>query len=388
MKRVLPLILGSIALGLDAYVVAGILPVIGAGLHTSTSAVGQMVTVFTLSYGLLSPICATLTTGRPLRTILLAALAIFTLGNVLSAVAVSLPLLLLARAVAGLGAGLYSPMSAAAAVSLVGPERRGRALAMITGGMSIGAAAGVPLGLTLAYHAGWRSSLWLVTALGLVAMAGIAAFVPSIAPATPPPLRARLDVLRDQRVGAVALIMMLISGTSIGLYTYVAPLLTATLHATHLAGYLWVWGLGGLAGNLVVGRLVDGRRDTRRLVTVIVAVLGVTLLLFSVVRGPVGVVALLFVWGAAGWGTLAPQQHRMLTLRPTDGPVAVSLNASALYLGSAAGAGIGGILLGGLSVPGLAVTYGIVALAAAALNLYITRVTPTIPRSLTTPTRS
>jgi predicted MFS family arabinose efflux permease len=384
MRRVLPLTVGSMALGLDAYVVAGILPVVGAGLHTSASAVGQMVTVFTLSYGLLSPVCATLVTGRPVRKILLVALAIFTLGNILSAVAVSLPLLLVSRAIAGLGAGLYSPMSAAAAVGLVPPERRGRALAMITGGMSIGAAAGVPLGLTLAYHTGWRSTLWLVTALGLVAMAGIAAFVPSTAPAAVPPLRDRLAVLRDRRVGAVALIMMLISGTSIGLYTYVAPLLTSTLHVTHLAGYLWVWGLGGLAGSLLVGRLIDGRHDTQ-LVTVIMAVLGVTLLLFAVVRGPIGIVALLFMWGAAGWGTLAPQQHRMLALRQADGTVAVSLNASAMYLGSAIGVALGGLLLGSLTVTTLAVIFGTVALAGAALNL---RTTPTPTPSLTTPIHS
>ena len=79
---------------------------------------------------------------------------------------------------------------------------------------------------------------------------------------------------------------------------------------------------------------------------------------------------LLLAWGAAGWGSLAPQQHRMLALRGDDGPVAVSLNASALYLGSSVGAAFGGTLLArSTSITALAVLYGGTALAAAAVNL-------------------
>jgi predicted MFS family arabinose efflux permease len=373
MRRVVPLTLGSLALGLDAYVVGGILPAVGGGVHASTAAVGQLVTVFTLTYALLSPVCATLLTGRPVRVVLLVALAVFTLGNVLSALAGSLGPLLVARAVAGLGAGVYAPMSAVAAAGLVPPARRGRALAMLTGGMSVGAAAGVPVGLTLAYHAGWRSTLWLVTALGVLAIVGVAAFLPAgISVAAPSP-RARLAVLTDRRVAAVGVVMALVAATSVGLYTYIAPLLAATLHVSHLTGYLWVWGLGGLVGSLTVGRLVDVWPDTRALVTLIIAVLGAALLLFATVaHDTVVALVLLFCWGAAGWGSLAPQQHRMLALPGAGGPVAVSLNSSALYLGSATGAGIGGALLGGVSVTTLAMAYGAVALATAAANLVFT----------------
>ncbi|WP_214414897.1 MFS transporter [Sphaerisporangium fuscum] len=374
MKRVLPLTLGSLALGLDAYVVAGILPVVGHDLHTTTSAAGQLVTVFTLSYGLLSPVFATLLARRPVRMVLLAALAVFTAGNLLSAVAGSFALLLVSRAVAGLGAGVYSPMAAAAAAGLVPPERRGRALALVTAGMTVGAAAGVPLGLTLAESTGWRSTMWLITGLGVVAMAGVASLLPAGTPASPPPLRARLAVLTDRRVVAVAAVMLLAAAASVGLYTYIAPLMAATLHVTELSHHLWLWGLGGLVGSQLVGVLVDAWRDTRALVSVILGVLGVTLAVFPFVAttGPGATVALL-VWGALGWGCLAPQIHRMLALRGADGPLAVSLNSSALYLGSAVGAGVGGALIGaGLAVTTLAMLYGAVALTVALLNLFLT----------------
>jgi predicted MFS family arabinose efflux permease len=93
-------------------------------------------------------------------------------------------------------------------------------------------------------------------------------------------------------------------------------------------------------------------------------------LLPTVAVSPAGAVLFLLIWGMAGWGTLAPQQHRLLALGGDNGPVAVSLNASALYLGSALGAGAGGVLLNGIvSITTLPLIFGLVALVAAAVNL-------------------
>ncbi|HTJ70646.1 MAG TPA: MFS transporter [Actinospica sp.] len=373
MRRISVLTLGSFTLGLDAYVVAGLLPPVAQNLHTTVSAAGQMVTVFTLAYALLSPVCATLLAARPIKAVLLLALALFVAGNVLGAAAGSLGVLLASRAVAGIGAGLYAPMAAAAAAGLAGPQRRGRALAMIVGGMSVGTALGVPLGLVLAAHAGWRATLWLIAGIGLLAMTGIALMLPRVSASTPS-LRARVGVLTDRRVLSVSLITLCCSGTSIGMYTYVAPFFAHTLHTTHLAQYLWLWGLGGMTGSLVIGRLLDSWRDTRLLLTLILGVQGAVLALLPVAAGtPAGAAVCLFAWGVVGWGTLAPQQHRLLSLPGVNGPVAVSLNASALYLGSALGAGLGGILLGGtLAVATLPLVFGLAALVAAAANAVLT----------------
>ena len=105
------------------------------------------VTFFTLFYAISAPIFSTLLTGRPIRQILMFAMIIFIGANVLSALAPSLLWLLLSRALAGIGAGLYSPMAAAAAVSMVPVEKKGRAIGLMLGGMSAGTVIGVPLGL-------------------------------------------------------------------------------------------------------------------------------------------------------------------------------------------------------------------------------------------------
>ena len=132
-----------------------------------------MVTVFTLCYALSAPIFSTLLAGHSVRGILLIAISVFLLANVGSAFAHSFTQLMISRAIAGLGAGLFSPMAAAAAVSLVSPERKGRALGFILGGMGMGTVIGVPVGLLIAAHSQWHSVFLLVAALAFVALCGI-----------------------------------------------------------------------------------------------------------------------------------------------------------------------------------------------------------------------
>lgn len=123
MRNVLLLALGAFTLGLDAYVMAGLLPVVAADLGTTVSLAGQMVTVFTLAYAVSAPLVTGLLSHLRPRTTLVAALALFSLGNGLTALAPSLALLLASRVLAGVGAGVYSALSTAAASALVPGER-------------------------------------------------------------------------------------------------------------------------------------------------------------------------------------------------------------------------------------------------------------------------
>ncbi|NEA03072.1 MFS transporter, partial [Streptomyces sp. SID10116] len=120
MRKVWLLMVGSFTLGLDAYVMAGLLPVVADDLATTVSLAGQMVTVFTLAYAVSAPLVAGLLSGVRPRVLIVAALAVFTLGNGLTALAPGLTVLLVARAVAGIGAGVYSALSTAAAAALAG----------------------------------------------------------------------------------------------------------------------------------------------------------------------------------------------------------------------------------------------------------------------------
>ncbi|GKQ40547.1 MFS transporter [Streptomyces sp. A012304] len=373
-SRFVPLLaVGAFALGLDAYVMAGLLPDVASGLRVSEASAGQMVTVFTLCYALAAPVFATALAGRPAKVVLACALAVFSVGNALSALAPSLPVLLVARALAGIGAGLYSPTAAATAAGLAGEERRGRSLALVMGGMSIGTVVGVPLGVMLAEHMGWRGTLWLITALGLLALAGIA-LLPTTTAGPPPALRDRVRILADGRVAGIAVVSLLGGIASLGLYTYLAPFLKDAAGSGDTVGPMWAWGAGGVAGSLLIGRIVDRTRRPFAVVTGVLTLLAVAHLALPSAAGTSWVLFVpLVVWGAAGWALQVPQQHQLIAAQPQQAPVAVALNSSAVYLGSAIGSALGGTVIAAGTAPA-ALPYCTAGLALLGLLLHLTAV--------------
>lgn len=361
---------GAFAMGMDAYVMTGLLAGIGRDLGVSLPRAGQCVTVFTLCYAVSAPLLSAALARLSTRTVLVTALLVFTAANAAAALAGSYPVLLVSRAVAGIGAGLYSPTAATAAAALASEEKRGRALAVVLGGMSGGTVLGVPLGLLLATHHGWRASMWLVTALGAAACAGVAARLPRVRPGAAPTLRARLSGLARPGIAAVVVVTFLQGVASLGSYTYLQPILAAGGHTGNLTPYLWVWGIGGVCGSLLSGVVADRLGRPAVLSGVLLGLLGLALAVLPGAGALPGLVLLpLAVWGATGWGFVVPQQHRLIRA-DAPGGAAVALNSSATYLGSSVGAALGGAALAaGLGAGRLPLLAALVALAGLLLNL-------------------
>ncbi|MBR7830521.1 MFS transporter [Actinospica sp. MGRD01-02] len=377
------LALGSFAMGTDSFVLAGILPQIAHGLHTSVGAAGQVITTFALTYGLAAPFLAAFTGRLPRKPLMAAALTLFVLANLASAAAPSLGLLLAARVVAGLGAALYTPNASAAAAALAGPARRGQALAVILGGLTVGTVFGVPVGTAIGQHVSWSAALVFVAAVGAAALLGLLVTLPALPIPPAVPLGQRFRVLGNPRVVAIVLYMMLTSGASIMVYTYIANVLGTTAHATGtaLAVMLLLWGVGGMAGAFGSGWLAD-RWGAERTLFLAVGLLVATLLLLTVADDTVAAGAVMLLNGAAGWAVSTPNNHRLITLVPSLPTVVISFNSSGIYLGQALGAGLGGLLLdGGTGVRGLCLIGAGVAVAAGVLNLAIGR-----PRTAGNPT--
>jgi len=166
--RLLVLAFGTFAIGTDAYVVAGILPEVARSFDVSIAAAGQFVTVYSFAYAILSPLMATVTAHWPRRRVLLAGLAVFIVGNILTATQLTFELALASRAVAGFGAAMVTPTAGAMAAALVNPERRGAALAMVMTGLSAATALGAPIGTFVGSIGDWRLTIWLVVTLGFL----------------------------------------------------------------------------------------------------------------------------------------------------------------------------------------------------------------------------
>ena len=343
MGRLWPFVVGSVALGLDAYVVAGLLPTIASSLDAREATVGLGVAAFTGSYAIAGPLLAG-RAGRRSRWSLIVSLLIFTVANLATAFSPTVGFFLVSRVVAGAAAGVYSPLSSAVAAEIAGEAHRGRALALVLAGLAIGTVFGVPTGLALAHQWGWRAAMLLIAAIGGAALAGIVlrgGELPEI-PASGAWERL-LSIARPKNLVTVT-VTLLTGVASLGLYTYMTVILSAGSLASHQTLAIWVWGIGGAVGALGVGRLLD-RRAPLQLSMVILG--GLTLALLGMTQDQTAwiMVASLFVWGMCGWASLAPQQHILLQANPADGATAVAANASANYLGSALGAIFGALLV-------------------------------------------
>jgi predicted MFS family arabinose efflux permease len=346
-RRLLILALGMFAMGTDNFVVAGILPGVAASLHTSISMAGLMVTCYALTYAVAAPVMAAVAGNLPRKRLLVTALGIFVIGNAISALATDLQWVLLSRVLAGFGAALFSPTALGVAAALAAPEKRGRALATVTAGLTGATALGSPLGTFIGGFGGWRGTLWFVTALGIVAMIGVWTMLPSVPLPAAVRLRERLAPLRDRRVALTLLTSLFAFGGFLMVYTYAGVVLARVTGGDEriLAGMLLVWGVAATFGNLMAGRLVD-RFESRHIIH---AMLWVAILNFCALPWMAGHAATalvsLVIWGICGWGLIVPQQHRLVQLSPTTAPLVLALNNTATYTGLACSGLLGGVVI-------------------------------------------
>lgn len=342
--------LGAFALGMASYVTAGLIPMIESSFSVSVAVAAQLVTAFTLAYGLGSPIFVALTPPDRQRTGLLVALGLFVIANAASALSDSFNTLMIWRAVAGIGAGVYLAMGIGASAALSTAERRGKAIAIIMGGMASGVVLGVPVGLMIADQTGWQAALWLVTLLGLLAFAGLSILLPALPAAPTSSLRQKLAILADGHVVTILLVSLLAAIASLGMYTFIAPLLADPAYGAvrSVTPYLWIWGIGGVLGSFCIGPVVDRVRGPVLVLAIMLMLCASLFMLpFAAALGAGLVMLPIALWGAVGWALQVPQNNELILARQAqgDGNLAIALNESALYLGSAIGAAAGGFVL-------------------------------------------
>lgn len=346
-RRLLILALGMFAMGTDNFVVAGILPGVANSLHTSVGAAGLMVTFYALTYAIAAPVMAAVAAAWPRKPLLVGALSVFVVGNAISAMATDLHWVLFARALAGFGAALFSPTALGVASALASPEKRGRALATVTAGLTGATALGSPIGTFIGGFGTWRTTLWFVTLLGLVAMIGVWTMLPSVAQPQPIKLRDRLAPVRDTRVALTLLTSLFAFGGFLMVYTYAGVVLNRVTHGDErmLAGLFLVWGVAATVGNLLAGRLVD-KFASRHIINAMLCIAAINFCALPWTSAHVvSAVIALIVWGLCGWGLIVPQQHRLVQVSPQVAPLLLALNNTATYIGLACSGVLGGVVL-------------------------------------------
>lgn len=354
-RRAFILALGTFAVGTDAFVIAGILPAIGRDLSITLESAGLVVSVFAISYAIGSPIVAALSANWRRKTVLVGGLTTFAAANVLSAASPTLSILLATRVLAAISAGLFAPAAYALGSTLGPPEARGRTLAIVVAGFSSATVLGVPLGVLIGEYTRWRGTLIFVAVVsGLASLAIAWTHLPEPPDGQPTfPLADRLGPIRERRTIAVLLPFLIWSTATYALYTYVVPLLETQLSPTTIPALLFLFGVGGVAGNLLGGALYDTfgtTRPTRLCLVVLIAALASAR---STSESLVTAGIALPIWAMSMAALYTLQQQRAIAIDPAQSNLRLALNNSAMYLGASIGSASGGIIILRASVSAL-----------------------------------
>ncbi|TGZ12273.1 MFS transporter [Streptomyces rhizosphaericola] len=386
--------LAVFAQGTSEFMLSGLVSSIATDLDVSLSAAGLLTSAFAAGMVLGAPLMALFSRTWPRRRALLLFLAVFIAVHVVGALTPSYGVLLAARFVGALANAGFWAVALAAAVSMVPDGLRGRATAVVVGGVTIACVVGVPAGAVLGERWGWRAAFWAVAVVSLPALWAItrsipggipggrgrgtasARQVPGRAPASAPAptsapapapapastsapaptsVRDELRLLAAPHLRPTLLTMALVQGATFCAFSYLEPLLTRTtgLTTTWVPLALALFGAGAFLGVGAAGRYAE-RRPTAFIAYGMAALaLGWSTLALTAVR-PVAALALIPLLGMLAFGTGTALITRVLGLAGRSSTLAGAFGTSAFNLGAAVGPWAGGLALeagGGYRAP-------------------------------------
>lgn len=348
---------GTFLMGTTEFMIAGLLPEMASGLHTSVSNAGLLITAVAVGMIVGSPTMAIVTLKLPRRLTLTLALLVFAAGHVIAALSTSFAVVLAARVLTALATGAFWAVAAVVATAAAGPAAGSRALGLVIGGLTMANVIGVPIGSFAGHLAGWRGPFWALAALAVAAAAVIGRFIPAVQHRETPSVRAEVTALRQARVWLALAASALIMGGVLATYSYLSPLLTdrAGISAGLVPLVLVGFGAGALAGTTTGGRLGD-RWPLATTITAAASASVVLLLLTIWSHHTVAAIALVVLMGLAGFAVnpvVSALAVRFAGAAPT---LASALSTSAFNVGIAAGSAVAGMTLNtglGLSGPSL-----------------------------------
>ncbi|SIO63400.1 MFS transporter [Paraburkholderia phenazinium] len=366
----LALAISAFAIGTTEFVIMGLLPEVARDLAVSIPSAGLLVSGYALGVAVGAPLLAVVTSKMPRKLALQLLMGVFIVGNVLCAVASDYSVLMIARVVTSFAHGSFFGIGAVVAASLVPQEKRASAIALMFTGLTLANVLGVPFGTFIGQEFGWRTAFWVVAALGVASLAGIAALVPNKHDTGPAGLAHEVRVLKDPQVW-MALAMTIVGfGGVFVVFTYIAPILeqVSGFSPRGVTLILVLFGVGLTIGNTVGGRLAD-RALMPSLMGILLALAVVMAIFTRTSHSQVAAAMTIFVWGIAAFATVPPLQMRVVEKATAAPNLASTLNIGAFNLGNAGGAWLGGLAIGhGMGLDALPWVAAVVSLAALLLT--------------------
>ncbi|WP_210446617.1 MFS transporter [Vibrio crassostreae] len=340
------LTLAAFAIGTAEFVIAGILPQIATSLSITEGQAGYLISAYALAIVIGGPILTIYLARFNKKMVLIGLMALFIIGNILSALAPSYPLLLASRVIAGLVQGPFYGIGAVVATNLVSEKMAGRAVGQMFAGLTLANVLGVPAGTWVSLQFGWHTTFFTVAALGTIAMISILTSIKSTGHSEAKDIKTQLMAFKNPMLLISLAITAFAWSGFMTLYGYLAPI------AMHITGYsqesvtwiLVIVGVGLIIGNTLGGRSSDknlGKASMFWAVAMIVSLVVVGL----VVDNKILFVAAAFVFGIASFANVPAMQLRVMNHGGEGQELAATANISAFNLANAFGGFLGGMVL-------------------------------------------
>ena len=342
----LALAISAFGIGTTEFVMMGLLPNVAEDLGTSVPTAGYLVSAYALGVVIGAPLLTALGSRIPRKRMLVLLMAVFTVGNLASALAPGFGTLIAGRLLAGLPHGAFFGVGAVVAARLVREGRQARAVATMFLGLTVANIVGVPAATLLGQHLGWRATFLVVAAIGLVAMAALARLIPPLPADERTGLGRELRALGNRQVLLGLLTTVFGFAGIFAVYSYLASMMTEVtgFSETSVTVVLALFGIGMTLGALVAGPLTD--RALRPTLYGSLAALTVVLAVFHFTAEVkwAALVSVVLI-GAVGFMTTTPLQMLVMNKAQQAPTLAAASNQSAFNLANAGGAWVGGLVL-------------------------------------------
>ncbi|MCU5745772.1 MFS transporter [Staphylococcus sp. SQ8-PEA] len=340
------LAIGAFAIGMTEFVIMGLLSNVARDFGVTVSDAGQLITGYALGVAIGGPILVMLTIKWNRKYLLLALMLIFIIGNVAAAFSPNYGVMLVSRIITSLAHGSFFGIGSILAASMVRPEKRASAMALMFMGLSLSNILGVPFGTLIGQNLGWQMTFIIIAIIGLIALIGIVFFVPMTREEVKSSMLNELRILKEKELWLTLGITLFGFSGVFAYFTYISTILMNISHVPEhfISAMLIIFGVGVTLGNIYGGKLADWNLN-RALQIIFITFIVYFVLLYFIQTNPIVMVVGIFLFGFIGF-SMSPSLQLKSTLVSQDAPtLASTLNQSAFNLGNALGAFIGGIVV-------------------------------------------
>ncbi|UPK76040.1 MFS transporter [Nocardioidaceae bacterium SCSIO 66511] len=345
---IVALALGGFAIGTTEFVTMGLLPEIATGIGESIPSTGHIISAYAVGVFVGAPLIVSVSARLPRRALAIGLVLALGVGNLLTVLAQSYPMLMAARFIAGLPHGAYFGVASLIAASLVTPDKRGRAVSSVMLGLAVANVAGVPAATWLGQTLGWRTAYVSVVLITLATAALILAYVPHSPGDREASVRTELSALRRPQVWLTLAIGTVGFGGMFAMYSYIAPVVTDVAHQgkSFIPLVLFAYGVGGVAGTALGGRLADWA-ILRSLMGALVATAVLLAVFTQAASYAPALVATVFLISLTASTLVVCLQMRLMEVAGHAAMLGAALNHSSLNAANALGAWLGGVVIAG-----------------------------------------